>query len=305
MENVIEQLKEIVGDSRIFLDEGLNKYTTFRIGGKCKALVMPATKDEVVAVIKLLRQKNVNYFVMGNGSNLLVSDEGFDGVIVSLKFYKGIEVLEDTDTKLVVKVASGEMMISVGNYVANLGAKGFEFATGIPGTIGGGIRMNAGAYGGELKDFATEVIALSDKNEIVSLSNEEMQFGYRKSLLALKDYICLEVKFEFAKGNVDEIKAVIKDLSERRKEKQPLNYPSAGSTFKRPEGHFAAKLIDDAGLRGLQVGGARVSDKHCGFVVNMGGATAKDVIDLTDKIKKTIKDKDGVDLELEVIKLGF
>lgn len=305
MIDVIDSIREIVGDSRIFPEESLKNYTTFRIGGKCRALVMPSTKEEIVKLVTLLRETNTKFFVMGNGSNLLVSDEGYDGIVISLKFFKGIEVLEEDDNTFTVKVMAGELMSSVGNYLARQGVEGFEFATGIPGTIGGGVRMNAGAYGGELKDCLVNITAIAEDNTIVTLSNEELELGYRTSILAKKNYICLDACFKLSKGDSLDIMAKIKEYANSRKEKQPLNYPSAGSTFKRPEGYIAAKLIDEAGLKGLQVGGARVSDKHAGFVVNVGGATAKDVIELTDKVKEVVKEKNGVSLELEVVKLGF
>lgn len=305
MIDVIDRIRDIVGDSRIFPEESLKNYTTFRIGGKCRALVMPSTKEEIVKLVTLLRETNTKFFVMGNGSNLLVSDEGYDGIVISLKFFKGIEVLEEDDNTFIVKVMAGELMSSVGNYLARQGVEGFEFATGIPGTIGGGVRMNAGAYGGELKDCLVNITAIAEDNTIVTLSNEELELGYRTSILAKKNYICLDACFKLSKGDSLDIMAKIKEYANSRKEKQPLNYPSAGSTFKRPEGYIAAKLIDEAGLKGLQVGGARVSDKHAGFVVNVGGATAKDVIELTDKVKEVVKEKNGVSLELEVVKLGF
>lgn len=305
MIDVIDRIRDIVGDSRIFPEESLKNYTTFRIGGKCRALVMPSTKEEIVKLVTLLRETNTKFFVMGNGSNLLVSDEGYDGIVISLKFFKGIEVLEEDDNTFTVKVMAGELMSSVGNYLARQGVEGFEFATGIPGTIGGGVRMNAGAYGGELKDCLVNITAIAEDNTIVTLSNEELELGYRTSILAKKNYICLDACFKLSKGDSLDIMAKIKEYANSRKEKQPLNYPSAGSTFKRPEGYIAAKLIDEAGLKGLQVGGARVSDKHAGFVVNVGGATAKDVIELTDKVKEVVKEKNGVSLELEVVKLGF
>lgn len=305
MIDVIDRIRDIVGDSRIFPEESLKNYTTFRIGGKCRALVMPSTKEEIVKLVTLLRETNTKFFVMGNGSNLLVSDEGYDGIVISLKFFKGIEILEEDDNTFTVKVMAGELMSSVGNYLARQGVEGFEFATGIPGTIGGGVRMNAGAYGGELKDCLVNITAIAEDNTIVTLSNEELELGYRTSILSKKNYICLDACFKLNKGDSLDIMAKIKEYANSRKEKQPLNYPSAGSTFKRPEGYIAAKLIDEAGLKGLQVGGARVSDKHAGFVVNVGGATAKDVIELTDKVKEVVKEKNGVSLELEVVKLGF
>ena len=305
MIDIYERLKSIVGDSRIFQKEYLKNYTTFRIGGPCNILVMPSTREEIIEIIRFLRETKTNYFVMGNGSNLLVSDSGFDGVIVSLKFFKGMETLENTDDVYTIRVTSGELMSSVGNYLARMGATGFEFATGIPGTIGGGVRMNAGAYGGELKDCLVCVTAISPEGEVVSLSNEELKFGYRTSILANKDYVILDATFKLGKSTTEEIKAKINDFNTQRREKQPTNFPSAGSTFKRPEGYIAAKLIDEAGLKGLQVGGAMVSDKHAGFVVNVGNATASDVIELTDKVRAVVKEKNGVDLELEVIKVGF
>lgn len=243
----------------------------------------------------------MNYYVIGNGSNLLVGDKGFRGVIIQLSdAFDKVEYIDD----VTVKAMSGMKLSRLGNRLSDKGLAGFEFATGIPGTIGGAVRMNAGAYGGEIKDIIVSAEVLDQNGDIHTLGKDELELGYRTSCIMKYGYIVVSATLKLSKGNTDEIKENIKELSQKRRMKQPLEYPSAGSTFKRPEGYFAAKLIEDAGLKGLSEGDAQVSEKHAGFVVNKGRATAKDVCELTDKIKEEVLKKSGVKLELEVVKIG-
>ena len=248
-----------------------------------------------------LNKSDIECCVIGNGSNLLVSDKGIRGVVIQLSdTFDEVEYIDD----VTVKVMSGMMLSRLGNKLADKGLAGFEFATGIPGSVGGAVRMNAGAYGGEIKDIIVSADVLDRSGRLISLSRDELELGYRTSCIAAMDYIVVSAVFRLQKGDTDTIKALIKELAVKRRAKQPLEYPSAGSTFKRPQGFFAAKLIEDAGLKGVSVGGAMVSEKHSGFVVNTGNATAKDVCMLTDMVKDKVKQQSGVDLELEVIKLG-
>ena len=258
--------------------------------------------------ILFLKKSDIKYIVIGNGSNILVSDEGFRGVVVELgdgfSDYEFLQDSQDNSDEVLVKASAGMKLTRLGNQLAANGIAGFEFATGIPGCIGGAVRMNAGAYGGEMKDVLVEATVLDTEGNVRTLKNEELELGYRHSIVKEKNYIVLEAVIELKKGSADSIKAVMDDLKEKRVSKQPLDRPSAGSTFKRPEGHFAGKLIMDAGLRGFQVGGAQVSEKHCGFVVNAGGATAEDVLNLVKAVQKKVQDEFGILLETEIKFLG-
>ena len=279
----------------------MNIHTTFRIGGCADYYVQPSSIEELQSLIRFLNKSDIEYCVIGNGSNLLVSDKGIRGVVIQLSdTFDEVEYIDD----VTVKVMSGMMLSRLGNKLADKGLAGFEFATGIPGSVGGAVRMNAGAYGGEIKDIIVSADVLDRSGRLISLSRDELELGYRTSCIAAMDYIVVSAVFRLQKGDTDTIKALIKELAVKRRAKQPLEYPSAGSTFKRPQGFFAAKLIEDAGLKGVSVGGAMVSEKHSGFVVNTGNATAKDVCMLTDMVKDKVKQQSGVDLELEVIKLG-
>ena len=299
--DLLEGLKDIVGDSQVRMDEPMSIHTTFRIGGTADYFVMPSSVYELQSVIQLLKKLDIKYYVIGNGSNLLVGDKGVRGVIIQLSdTFDEVEYVDD----VTVKVMSGMKLSRLGNQLADKGLAGFEFATGIPGTIGGAVRMNAGAYGKEIKDIIVSAEVLDKDGNIITLDKEKLELGYRTSCIMKYGYIVLSATFKFEKGSTDEIKENIKELSVKRRTKQPLEYPSAGSTFKRPEGYFAAKLIEDAGLKGLSVGDAQVSEKHAGFVVNKGKATAQDMCELTDKVREEVKNKYGVELELEVIKLG-
>lgn len=298
---LLDNLKLIVGDTQVRTGERMNIHTTFRIGGCADYYVQPSSIEELQSLIRFLNKSDIECCVIGNGSNLLVSDKGIRGVVIQLSdTFDEVEYIDD----VTVKVMSGMMLSRLGNKLADKGLAGFEFATGIPGSIGGAVRMNAGAYGGEIKDIIVSADVLDRSGRLISLSRDELELGYRTSCIAAMDYIVVSAVFRLQKGDTDTIKALIKELAVKRRAKQPLEYPSAGSTFKRPQGFFAAKLIEDAGLKGVSVGGAMVSEKHSGFVVNTGNATAKDVCMLTDMVKDKVKQQSGVDLELEVIKLG-
>lgn len=278
-------------------DEPLKNHTTFKIGGNCIALIEPREVSDIVETIKICRENSIKFFVIGNGSNLLVPDEGYNGVIIKLK--SEFSTIQVKDEYLIVN--SGAKLSEVYTVAYENSLTGFEFASGIPGTIGGAIYMNAGAYGGEMKDIVESVEVLDlDNFELRELKNEELEFSYRKSIIQRKNYIVTTIKLKLQKGNKEEINAVYENLRERRNSKQPLNFGSAGSTFKRPEGHFASKLIEDAGLKGYHINDAWVSEKHSGFVVNKGNASYKEVMELIEYVQKVVFEKFGVKLETEV-----
>lgn len=278
-------------------DEPLKNHTTFKIGGNCIALIEPREVSDIVETIKICRENSIKFFVIGNGSNLLVPDEGYNGVIIKLK--SEFSTIQVEGEYLIVN--SGAKLSEVYTVAYENSLTGFEFASGIPGTIGGAIYMNAGAYGGEMKDIVESVEVLDlDNFELRELKNEELEFSYRKSIIQRKNYIVTTIKLKLQKGNKEEINAVYEDLRERRNSKQPLNFGSAGSTFKRPEGHFASKLIEDAGLKGYHINDAWVSEKHSGFVVNKGNASYKEIMELIEYVQNVVFEKFGVKLETEV-----
>ena len=295
-----EKLSKIVRKEQILEEEPMKKHTTFRIGGPAEYLILPQTTEEIADVIKLCRQEEIPWYIVGNGSNLLVADEGVRGVVIQLlRNFNQIQV-EDCQ----IRMQAGAQNAAVAKRALDASLTGFEFAAGIPGTIGGAVVMNAGAYGGEMKDILKEVTVLDPNGMIRMIPAEELELGYRTSIIARKGYVVLEAVIVLKTGDPKEIKAAMDELKEKRVTKQPLEYPSAGSTFKRPEGYFAGKLIMDAGLRGFSVGGAQISEKHCGFVINKGNATAKDVTELMNETKKIVMEKFGVALEPEVKRLG-
>lgn len=297
---MLEKLQKILGEAKVLIEEPMASHTTFRIGGPADYYVMPETTEELAEVIKLCKEENFPYFILGNGSNLLVGDKGFRGVVLQL--YKNFDGIRIDGTKVTAK--AGAMLIRAAKEAGKAGLTGLEFASGIPGTIGGAMVMNAGAYGGEMKDVVTEVKVLTKEGEIRTLTAEDMQFRYRGSVIEDQGYIVLEAVMQLKEGNLTEIQSRMEELSAQRKAKQPIEYPSAGSTFKRPEGYFAGKLIMDAGLRGFSVGGAQVSEKHCGFVINAGGATAADVMQLMKEVSDKVEAQFGVPLEPEVKRIG-
>lgn len=299
--DILSSISEIIDEKRILRNEPMKKHTTFRIGGPADVLVKPATITEIEQVLQCCEEQAVPYYVVGNGSNLLVGDEGIRGVVLQLgNDFSEVEVCED-DT---IWVQAGCMLSKVANLAAAHALTGMEFAAGIPGTIGGAVMMNAGAYGGEMKDIIECVTLLTPDREVLILPQDQMEFGYRESIVSKENYIVLEAKLRLQKGEPEAIEAKMKEYSEARRSKQPLEYPSAGSTFKRPEGYYAGKLIMDAGLTGYRVGDAQVSEKHCGFVINCGQATAKDVTAVMNDVIHRVAEAYQVELEPEVRKIG-
>lgn len=295
-----QRLAEVTDGARVKKDEPMKKHVTFRVGGNADYFVTVKSADEIAAVIRLCKKEKIPYFVMGNGSNLLVGDKGIRGVVIQIaKDMSEIEVDQE-----VIKAQSGALLSRIANEALKAGLTGLEFASGIPGTLGGAVVMNAGAYGGEMKDVLDMVRVLTPEGEILELKKEALKLGYRTSVVAEKDYIVLDARLVLKKGDKESIREYMEDLKERRTSKQPLEYPSAGSTFKRPEGYFAGKLINDAGLRGFSIGGAQVSEKHCGFVINKDNATAEEVVKLIEEVQRKVKENSGVTLETEVKKVG-
>ncbi len=319
------ELLNIVGTDRVLRDEPLRLYTTLKIGGPADFLVKPESEEELSAILRLCKKTATPRFIIGNGSNLLVSDDGYRGVV--LKLWKPVEAVcvlqEDgmsdccinvddrtgtenscSDRYTVVRVAAGTMLSRAAMVIANMGLQGFAFAAGIPGTLGGAVVMNAGAYGGEIKDCIVSARVMDGDGSVIELAKDELKLGYRTSVVQGTDWIVLDATFAFRKGNKEEILSEIEELNQKRRDKQPLEYPSAGSTFKRPEGYFAGKLIMDAGLAGYRVGDAEVSRKHCGFVINSGKATAAEFYKLMQDVTEKVKEQFGVTLEPEVRLLG-
>ncbi|MEY8304740.1 UDP-N-acetylmuramate dehydrogenase [Anaerosalibacter bizertensis] len=299
-----KDIKRIFSDNKnigkVLLDEPMKNHTSFKIGGPADIMIIPGNEKELIEGIKICKDNNINYYIMGNGSNLLVSDKGIEGVVIKISEEFGDIVVNDTT----IKAESGALLTVVSKKALKNSLTGLEFASGIPGSIGGAITMNAGAYGGEMKDIVTKVRCLNGDGNIVEYSNEEMKFRYRKSRVEEEGLIVLSVEMELEKGDYKTIEERMRELTEKRTSKQPLHLPSAGSTFKRPEGYFAGKLIDDSGLRGIRHGGAQVSEKHCGFIVNIDNATSEDVRTLIRTVQKIVKDNYGVELETELKIIG-
>ena len=300
MKKIYNELIKIIDKSRVLKNESLKDHTWFKIGGEAKILIKVKTVNEIIESIDLISKNNIDYYILGNGTNILIPDEGIDGIIIKLS--KDFNQYRIECNK--VYAQAGILLSKLSKKIAKKSLKGFEFASGIPGTVGGAIFMNAGAYGGEMKDIVKYVNVLDNKGNILRLYNEDLNFGYRQSIVKEKDYIVLSVCFELSFGDKDKIYKKIKELDRKRILKQPIKMPSAGSTFKRPPGHYAGKLIDDSGLRGFRYKDAQVSEKHCGFVVNRGNATCKDVLTLINMVKKIVRDKYDVNLEREVRILG-
>ncbi len=288
------------GSDRVLLEEPMKRHTTFRIGGPAEVFVMPGNLEEVQRILEICRTEDLPYFILGNGSNLLVSDRGYRGVVIQLDRNFGEVKVEGTE----IHASAGALLSTIAVAARRASLTGFEFAGGIPGTLGGAVVMNAGAYGGEMKDVLRKVMVMDQSGKVFEIPAEELQMGYRTSIIKTAGYIVLGAVLSLKEGNLEEIKMLTRKLSEQRTSKQPLEYPSAGSTFKRPEGYFAGKLIMDSGLRGYRVGGAQVSEKHCGFVINTGDATAEDVRCLMKHVTEIVYAKFGVTLEPEVKFLG-
>lgn len=296
-----EELCGILGSENVLKEEPMKNHTTFRVGGPADWLVTPTEEEQIRDVVNLLRAEKVPYYVMGNGSNLLVGDKGYRGVIIQLG--KNLSQIRMTEEG-VLYAQAGALLSKIAAEAFAQSLTGFEFASGIPGTLGGAVMMNAGAYGGEMKHVLKDALALTADGELRVLPVEQMALGYRTSIFAQNGDIVLSAQIRLQPGNPEEIRAYMDELKEKRMTKQPLEYPSAGSTFKRPEGYFAGKLIEDTGLRGFQVGGAQVSEKHCGFVINKGQATAADILSLIEQVSDRVEAKFGVRLEPEVKRIG-
>ena len=301
MNRLINELLAVMGEEKVKLDEPMSAHTTFRIGGPADVFVEPDSEERLCQVVALCREVGVPFVCVGNGSNLLVSDDGFRGVVVSTRH--GMEQLEINGD--LVKAGAGVLLSRLASECCRAGLGGLEFAGGIPGTVGGAVVMNAGAYGGEMKQVLTRVHVLMPDGNLVWIPVEDMGLGYRTSCIPSCGGIVTAAEFKLYPRDSALIKAEMDELGRRRREKQPIELPSAGSTFKRPVGYFAGKLIQDAGLAGFSVGDAQVSTKHCGFVVNRGGATAADVLSLCRQVKDEVYHQFGVSLEMEVKTLGM
>lgn len=281
-------------------EEPMKNHTTFRIGGPARFFVSPGNSRELAAVLAVCREAGCAWFILGNGSNLLVSDSGFDGVVIQIG--KGFDQIRVQGSQ--VYAGAGALLSQIARRAAEAELTGLEFAAGIPGTLGGAAVMNAGAYGSEMKDVLSFVRVLTEDGEEADIPAQELELGYRTSCIPKRGYVALGAQFDLQPGSREAIFARMEELAAARRSKQPLEYPSAGSTFKRPQGYFAGKLIQDAGLKGFQVGGAQVSEKHSGFVINRGGAAASDVMELCRQVSETVKEQFGVELEMEVKTLG-
>ncbi|MFR8767371.1 UDP-N-acetylmuramate dehydrogenase [Eubacterium sp.] len=293
---MFEILKNIVGEYYIRENEPMGKHCTFRCGGNADLYVMPGSIEELSSVVKACRENDYPFMVIGNGSNILVKDQGYKGAIIEVNNrINSVDVIGD---EIVADAGAKLSSVAMAAYENDLA--GFEFAHGIPGNVGGAVVMNAGAYGGEIKDVIKWAKVLTEDGKVVTLNAEELELGYRTSIVQKKNMIVLQMCIKLDLGSQEEIALIMQMFMQKRKAKQPLEYPSAGSTFKRPEGYFAGKLIEDAGLRGYQVGGAMVSEKHCGFVINYDNATATDILQLMDDVKATVKEQFDVELEPEV-----
>ncbi len=298
---IINRLTDITRQENIICDADMAEYTSFRAGGKAAVLVQPGSAEELREILRLLNAEDVPHFVLGNGTNVLFKDSGYDGVVVRIgKAFEGVDIEGD-----VLRCGSGTLLSVVAREALAAGLTGFEFASGIPGSVGGAVFMNAGAYGGELKDVLVSARVISaDGSEDRIIPAGDLDLGYRHSILQETGDIVVEAEIRLSEGDKVKIKETMAELTLKRNQKQPVQYPSAGSTFKRPEGHFAGKLIQDAGLKGLTVGGAQVSELHSGFIINKGGATASDILELMDIVRAKVLNDFDVELEPEVRIIG-
>lgn len=295
-----EKLESILPKERILTQEPMSRHTTFRVGGPAEYFLTVNTAEELRNVLSCLQEEGMPHFLLGNGSNLLVGDKGYRGAVVHLSgIFETVDVQEET-----IRAGAGASLAVTARRAMESGLCGMEFASGIPGTLGGAVRMNAGAYGGEMAMFVESADVMDEKGSIRTLNREEMEFGYRTSVIKNSPYTVLGATLVLKRGEKEEIAAQMQRLAQQRREKQPLEFASAGSTFKRPEGYFAGKLIMDAGLRGYSRGSAQVAEKHCGFIVNRGNATAADIAGLIREVSEKVQEKFGVTLEPEVIFLG-
>ena len=291
--------RKFYDENDVKIDEKLSSYVNFKVGGPADILLIPKSKEQVIKSVAVCKENKIPFYLIGNGSNILVRDGGFRGVVISLKEVNNVIVDRDK-----IEAECGAMLKAISDKAMENSLTGFEFACGIPGTIGGAVFMNAGAYDGEISHVIESAEIIDEEGNVVRLSNEDLDFGYRSSIVMKKGYTVLSAVFKLEKGQVKTIKELVDNLTDKRESKQPLEYPSAGSTFKRPTGYFAGKLIQDAGLKGYSIGGAAVSEKHSGFVINKGNATAKDITDLIKYIQDEVKSQFGVELHPEVRIIG-
>ena len=295
---IIEKIQKIIPKEKIYINENMKKHTSFKIGGPAECLIKIENKVQLKNIFEIVKDFNIPLTIIGNGSNILVSDKGIKGIVLKIEIKK-LEIQENNE-KVNVTVGSGEKLGIIAQKFLNQEIEGFEFASGIPGTIGGAIRMNAGAHGKEMKDIVKTVTYMDRDGNIKKIENAEAEFKYRNSIFSHKDYVIIETELELQKGNKEEISEKMQEYANFRKEKQPLEYPSAGSTFKRGEDFITAKLIDECGLKGYQIGGAQISEKHAGFIINKDNATAEDVMKLIEYTKEQIYNKFGKKIETEV-----
>lgn len=297
---LIEELKNILGDEGVKVEEAMSRHTSFKVGGNAQIFVEPGDEEALQRLLKLINAEKIDHYIIGNGSNMLVSDKGYKGIIISMLKFTSPSLIENES----ITISAGKTLKELTEFARDNSLSGLEFAYGIPGSVGGAVFMNAGAYDGEIKEVLDKVKVMDKEGNVLSLNTGELDLSYRHSNIEEKGYIVLEAKFNLKKADKSAIWKKMQELMARRIDKQPLNFPSAGSTFKRPEGYFAGKLIDDAGLRGYSIGGAKVSDKHCGFIVNADKASAEDVYALITYVRLKVKEKFDVQLEPEIRVLG-
>ncbi len=289
------KIEELLGKENVYIDEPMKLHTSMQVGGPASYFLVPENIDQLSKLLCILNDEQYPFYIKGNGSNIIFKDEGCKMAIIEIRKFLDVNICDDE-----VEAGAGILLKDLSDIILEASLTGFEFASGIPGSLGGAVCMNAGAYDGEFKDIIKEVTLLDKNGNLVKKTNEEMNFAYRHSICSNGDYIVVSATLKLAHGNHEEIKEKIDDLTKRREEKQPLEYPSCGSTFKRPEGYFAGKLITDAGMKGYKLGGAQISDKHAGFVINKDNATAKDILDLIKLVQEKVYEHDGVKLECEV-----
>jgi UDP-N-acetylmuramate dehydrogenase len=300
IQELYQRLIHEIPQGAIFQNESMKKHTSFRIGGPADILLIPSAVKEIQYAIQLCMDMDIPYLIMGNGSNLLVRDKGIRGLVI--KISEGYKEIKVEGTR--IHAQAGILLSSLSRVSIQSSLTGLEFCSGIPGTLGGAVAMNAGAYGGEMKDVVSSVTVLDENNQIKRIDHGDLEFGYRSSVIQKRGYVVLEVDMELKPGDMETSKQIVEDLTRRRREKQPISYPSAGSAFKRPVGYYAGKLIQDSGLKGMRIGDAQISELHAGFIINLGNATATDVITLIELVKDKIKMNYGVEMHPEIKIVG-
>jgi len=299
-QSVLDHIKQFVPVKDLLENEPMSQHTSFKVGGEASLFIRISTKEQLVRLLPFLRRLEIDFFVLGNGSNVLIGDKGYQGVILSIRQGMGEITIEENR----IVAGAGALLTDIANKAAEHGLAGMEFASGIPGTVGGAVVMNAGAYGGDMSLVTESILIMNEAGEEMTIRNDAMEFAYRYSVVKNRPYIVLSVTLKLLQGDIKEINQKMTELTERRRSKQPLEYASAGSTFKRPPGKFAGKLIMDAGLRGFSIGGASVSEKHCGFIINRGNATAADILEVIKEVQERVYERFDIMLEPEVIYLG-